>query len=611
MKRILAAFAGVAWATATVTVAAAADGQFQGEWRTTIGIVKLTQNGDSVTGKYGPNGRFPLTGKVKGNVLSFDYQEGQAKGKGEFTLDATGNAFTGKFQIRGGRSGAWNGWRPDPQAKRDTAISLPGLWLTDLGLMELSQERAKVKGRLALRGNSTIDGDAAGRRLDFRFQTFRSGRGWFDFTADGKSFAGAGNTDGFAQWFGWKGRHAPEYVRHVPLAAGKILDGSTQSLLTYSVRAPEGYQAGATKKWPAVVILHGSNMNGRAYVATLAGAWPDIARDSILLGINGETPSSLGDEPQFNYTYVNYVGRSTYKGFPGTDRESPVLVSEAMAELRGVYPISHYFVGGHSQGGFLTYSLLMNFPESIAGAFPISCAVIFQCEPEAYADPALRQAQRKVPLAIIHGKTDPLVGFAGGEYAAAVFGDAGWPAFRFFADDRGAHMFARLPVGPAIRWLEAHASDDPAGLLGFATKRLNEGGYRDAIAALRRARELKLDDKGQRRADQLARTIAAKAAPGAAKYLKLIRAAKDGSWIDGFLAYRDDFEFADDAREAMAAFAELRSRHQGPAKSAFNEARQLFQQGKRDEGFAKYQTIVDSYYASPLYRNVKRWVKER
>ncbi|MGO9919450.1 MAG: hypothetical protein ACLQIB_32735 [Isosphaeraceae bacterium] len=610
MRRVLGAFAGVGCTIAVVT-AAAADGQFHGEWRTTIGIVKLEQNGDAVTGKYGPNGRFPLTGTVKGNVLNFDYQEGQAKGSAEFTLDASGNAFTGKFQVRGGRSGPWNGWRPDPRAKADKAASLPGLWLTDLGLMELSQDGAKVKGRLALRGDSKLDGDVAGRRLDFRFQTFRSGHGWFDFASDGKSFGGAGNTDGFAQWFGWKGRRAQEYLRHVPLAAGKILDGSTQGLLTYTVRAPEGYQTGSAKKWPAVVILHGSNMNGRAYVATLAAAWPDVARDYILLGINGETPSSMGDEPQFNYTYVNYVGRSTYKGFPGTDRESPALVSEAMAELKGVYPISHYFVGGHSQGGYLTYSLLMNFPESMAGAFPISCELIFQCEPEAYTDSALREAQRKVPLAIIHGKTDPLVGFAGGQYAATVFGDAGWPAFRFFADDRGAHMFARLPVGPAIRWLEAHTSNNPAALLDFAKKRLGEGGYRDAIAALRRVRDLKLDAGQKRRADDLARTIAAKAAPGAAKYLRLIRAAKDNSWIDGFLAYRDDFEFADDARKATAAFAELRARHEGPAKTAFNEARQLFQQQKRDEGYAKCQTIVESYYASPLYHTAKRWLEER
>ena len=113
---------------------------------------------------------------------------------------------------------------------------------------------------------------------------------------------------------------------------------------------------------------------------------------------------------------------------------------------------------------------------------------MFQCEPEAFADLAIRKAQRKVPLAIVHGKTDPMVGFASGEYSATVFGEADWPAFRFFADENGAHMFARLPVGQAIRWLEAHASDNPVVLLDFATKRLGEGGYRDAIAAGRRSR---------------------------------------------------------------------------------------------------------------------------
>ena len=54
-----------------------------------------------------------------------------------------------------------------------------------------------------------------------------------------------------------------------------------------------------------------------------------------------------------------------YRGFPGTDRESPALVREAMDELRRVYPVKHYLVGGHSQGGYLAYSLLMNSPEAV------------------------------------------------------------------------------------------------------------------------------------------------------------------------------------------------------------------------------------------------------
>src|SRR6202011_6195528 len=134
------------------------------------------------------------------------------------------------------------------------------------------------------------------------------------------------------------------------------------------------------------------NMNAKAYVSTIAAAWPDIARDYLLIGINGETPSNIagaGDEPAFDYTYVSYFARSTCKGSPGTDRESPALVAEALDDLREAYPVARYFVGGHSQGGFLTYSLLMNFPEMVAGAFPISAGVIFQCEPSAYGDEKL------------------------------------------------------------------------------------------------------------------------------------------------------------------------------------------------------------------------------
>lgn len=282
-----------------------------------------------------------------------------------------------------------------------------------------------------------------------------------------------------------------------------------------------------------------------------------------------------------------------------------------MGDLKEVYPIDHYLVGGHSQGGFLTYSLLMNFPESMAGAFPISSGVIFQCEPDVYSDEALRRAQRKVPLAIIHGKNDPVMGFGMGQYAAALFGEAGWPAFRFFTDDAGGHMFARLPVGPAIHWLEAEASQNPTILLDLATTRIGQNGYRDAIAAVNRARTLKLDESQKARLEKLSRELDAKAASGAAKYLPLIRDAKDGSWIDGFLAFRDDFEFAPAAQDAMTAFAELRKRQDEPAKKAFGDARQLFQQGKQDQGYAKYREIVEQQYASSLYRIVKRSLEDR
>jgi predicted esterase len=610
MRRIMSVLATVACMLTTAT-ADEPSRQFHGEWRTTIGPVQLEQKGEAVSGTYGAGGQFPLKGSVKGNTLTFEYEEGQAKGDGRFTLDATGNAFTGGFQIRNGQSGSWNGWRPDPKASTDKLGSYSGLWLTDLGLMELTQDDTKILGHYALRGISKLDGKISGRHLDFRFHSFRDGQGWFDLATDGKSFAGASNTDGFPGWFGWKGQPAPKFNFHAPLVAGKIVDGSTKTLLTYCVRAPDDYQPKSTRKWPTVLILHGSNMNGQSYVSTIAAIWPEIARDFILLGINGETPSNIGDDPRFNYTYVNYVGRSTYKGHPGTDRESPALVSEAMAELKEIYPISHFLVGGHSQGGFLTYSLLMNFPESMAGAFPISCGVIFQCEPDAYDDDALRKAQRAVSLAIVHGKNDPIMGFRIGQYAATLFGEASWTAFQFFPDDTAGHMFGRLPVSAAIRWLESHASSDPASLINFATSQLSKKDYHNAIAAIRRARTLNIDESQKRQLDELSRPINAQASAGAAKYLPLIRQAKDGSWIDKFLTFRDDFEFTDAGHEVMAAFAELRGRHKDPAIKAFSEARQLFQQGKQDEGYDKYREIVEKYYASPLYRNVKQWLQDR
>src|SRR5687767_13008370 len=112
---------------------AAAQAAFDGEWRTSFGIVKLTQTKNEVTGTYGDAGQFSLKGTVAGRKLTFEYQEGQASGDGHWTLDNSGHSFKGGFQIRGGRAGEWEGWRPDPEAAKGKAANLSGHWLTDLG----------------------------------------------------------------------------------------------------------------------------------------------------------------------------------------------------------------------------------------------------------------------------------------------------------------------------------------------------------------------------------------------------------------------------------------------------------------------------------------------
>ena len=41
------------------------------------------------------------------------------------------------------------------------------------------------------------------------------------------------------------------------------------------------------------------------------------------------------------------------------------------------------------------------------------------------------------------------------------------------------------------------------------------------------------------------------------------------------------------------------------------EARGLFQQGRRDDGFAKAKEVVDKYYASSSYRLARKWLAEQ
>jgi len=510
-----------------------------------------------------------------------------------------------------GYRGVWSGWRFDPGAAKGAPADFSGFWLTDLGLMELIRDGAKYHGRYALRGTSTIEGEAKGHHLDAKIKANRTGPAGFDLDESGTTLFGAGGTDGMAPWYPWNGRKAAEFVKHAPLVAGKMVDGSTEGLLTYTVRAPEGYKAGDSKKWPVALILHGANMNGKAYVNTIASTWPDIAKDYILLGINGELPSRIDPkDPAFNYTYVNYMGKSTYKGFPGTDRESPALVLEAMNELREVYPVKHDFVGGHSQGGYLAYSLLMHSQEAVAGAFPISGEVMMQNEPSVFADEPLKASQRAIPLAIVHGKTDPNVAFSSATYAVGLFLDAGWPAVRLFADDSAGHMFALLPVGPAIRWLEALASDNPADLLDFAERRLKEEAPRDAIAAVRKAKTLKLDAPSKARLDKVAKAIDGQAAPKARAFLEAMKNKKDQKWVDDFLAFRDQYEYADSASESMKAFNALRAEQNGAAQKVMGEARGLFNQSKRSDGYVLVQQVADKYPASTSYRLAKTWLAE-
>jgi predicted esterase len=392
---------------------------------------------------------------------------------------------------------------------------------------------------------------------------------------------------------------------------GQTTDAATANGMIYHVRVPEKYDAKAGG--PAIVVLHGSNANSADYLIGIAQRWPKVAADYVLIGIDGEWPTQKDPDgpPAYVYTYVNFVGKSKYKGFPGTDRESPALVAEAVAEIKGQLKLTKVFVTGHSQGGFLAYSCLMNYPEVFAGAMPIAAGLIFQCEPTAYEDAAIRALQRKRPIAIVHGERDPLVPVATARAAHASFLDDGFPMLRLLVAPESPHAFISLPFEEGVRWMESMTSDDPRALLKFAQQALARREYRDALAYLRRAQEV--DSPGSQAAavKGLRQRIEQIAATPAKTLQARIQAAKDNGWVDDFDAFRQQFEFTDAAAGVMAEYARLRKVHEPLAEKLWADARRAFKEGDQAQGYRACAEIVSSYCASSYYRYAKQTLAER
>jgi pimeloyl-ACP methyl ester carboxylesterase len=403
-------------------------------------------------------------------------------------------------------------------------------------------------------------------------------------------------------------------IPQVPLGQprkGQVVDAASAAGMAYHVRLPEKYDPAAGR--PAIVLLHGSNANSADYVLGVAQRWPKLAADYVLIGIDGEWPVQKDPDvpPAFNYTYVNFVGKSKYKGFPGSDRESPALVAETLAEIRKQLKLTKVFVTGHSQGGFLAYSCLMNYPDVFDGAMPISAGLIFQCEPTAYEDEAVRQAQRERPLAILHGDRDPLVNVSMGRSAYESFLADGFPMLRLFLAKGAGHAFIALPFEDGVRWLESMTSSDPKALAAFAQQAFARRDYRDAVAYLDRAKEVEPAGKESASAAALRKKIEQLASGPAGKLEAAIRGNQSGAWVSDFESFRRDFEFTDAAAGVMAEYGKLRKAHEPAAAKLWAEARQAFQKGDQEQGNRKCEEIVGKYYASSTYRYARQALDER
>ena len=480
-----------------------------------------------------------------------------------------------------------------------------GEWQTNRGPLRLAQSETRVDGTLGWDGESRIEGKLDGRRFSYHWSSTNGpgprGTGWLELWEDGKTITGELETRGEAKSFFGGYRIEPRRAEPVP---GAIVAGQTLSALEYHLRAPKDFDP--ARPSTAIALFHGANTSAREYVETFASTWPELAERHLLVGFDAENLSSAsgGGRRVFTASTVPFAGPDAGET---ARRQTDALVAEALVELQEFLPIERWFVGGHAQGGLLTYAVTMFHPELVAGAFPIACNLPVQCEPARFADARLRALQRLVPIAHVHGENDPVMDFSGAVTCHEALQEGGFPMLRLFSDPEAGHMFALLPVDRAVLWLEKMTSSDPAELLGFVEASLADAQYRDASVALARAARLAGDPEphGERIA-ALARRIEDAARPFAVGLAAAMATDGNHGWVDEFWEFRRQFGSTDAARGVMATYARLRAAHERPASELFSRALEETDGAKRTE---LYREIVERYYASSYYKQVTRWLR--
>lgn len=232
----------------------------------------------------------------------------------------------------------------------------------------------------------------------------------------------------------------------------------------YRIYRPRSLQPGA----PTVLLLHGGTQSMRKLFAARAGgtrAWPDLAdREGFLLvvpnGTNAETGDTRGDKQNWNDLR------------PADERQSDAddvrfirqLLDHA-ASLHRTDP-RRVYVTGASNGGMMTYRLLIEAPERFAAG--ASFIATLPADLRGVQAPALA-----TPILIANGTQDPLVKWDGGAVRGQRTVMLGAPANRDWwvranrAETAGAKEEA-LPDGDPSDGCRLHRTLYPATRPGAA-----------------------------------------------------------------------------------------------------------------------------------------------
>jgi predicted esterase len=349
--------------------------------------------------------------------------------------------------------------------------------------------------------------------------------------------------------------------------------------MRYFLRVPKSYSAKNGAR--VIVFLHGSNMNGLEYLRSFeAKKW---CEEDILVCPNGEN----GTDP---------FGANNF-GF-----SSGPAVAEVTEEVQKAFKANITYIGGHSQGAFLTYNVIMNFPELFRGAFPFAGDCWMQNEPNLWEDkPEVMAKQKQIAIAVIHGKADPVVAFSQGEHAYDCFRAMGWTKLRLFAPADLNHMFMPAPIDEAIEWLDAMNGINPRKTVALATKWAKEGEWGWALNA----------SKASKSAAATIEKTAEKAAEKASAAMAEAMKGKPEAWVPKWAEFWRVYGETSAAKALVEDYLKQRASQRGAAVKLFNESQLLFRSQKREEGFAALTKLRDE--APHTYQGyfAWRWLSEK
>jgi len=347
---------------------------------------------------------------------------------------------------------------------------------------------------------------------------------------------------------------------------------------TYWISIPKGVDPKAPVR--VLLWLHGSNMNGKAYVDSLRSL--GYGESELVVGPNG---NGKVRDWTYNFDY------------------DPKPVLKTLEDLETRFRLGPVYVGGHSQGAYFTFLLLTKFPERFAGGCAFAGGLLKGCDPKAAAS---RKGRPGPALAIIHGEADPVVDPELSDWAYEIFLDASWPRLRYYHPKELNHMFLVGPVKPAIDWLYAVTSDDPAALLASAEALLAEERGADALSCLALAEQR----KGEAAAiAALRQKVLAAGKERSDAWAARMRGEKPEAWAAEFYEFRERWGSVPTAQAAPKSFEPLRRKQLGEAGKLSRDAWASARKGENAKAKALFGEIVEKCPLAYEYaRSAARWI---